>query len=123
MHDWVRRKKDTKNRKEALKDHLPSLSAFGPEKAPKGKCGEGTGKDKNGDPQVCFPGGTMAVVPRRKPGRASTHTLSQPRARASPALRETERANDPPVHHGEIQRAKPAAAKAPAPHEAKPSLM
>ena len=53
VHDWVRRKKDTKNRKEALKDHLPSLSAFGPEKTPKGK-GKGTGKDKNGEPQVCF---------------------------------------------------------------------
>ena len=24
VHDWVRRKKDTKNRKEALKDHLPN---------------------------------------------------------------------------------------------------
>ena len=54
VHDWVRRKKDTKNRKEALKDHLPSLSAFGPEKTPKGKGGKGTGKDKNGDPQACF---------------------------------------------------------------------
>ena len=25
VHDWVRRKKETKNRKEALKDHLPGI--------------------------------------------------------------------------------------------------
>ena len=36
-HDWIRRKNDTKNRREALKDHLPNLSAHG---------GKATGKDK-----------------------------------------------------------------------------
>jgi len=50
IHDWVRRKKDIKNRKEALKDHLPGLAGTY-EKTPKGK---GKGKDKHGDPQVCF---------------------------------------------------------------------
>ena len=52
-HDWIRRKKDIKNRREALKDHLPGLAY---DKTPKGK-GQSKckGKDKNGDPQVCFP--------------------------------------------------------------------
>ena len=27
VHDWVRRKRDTRNRREALKDHLPGLGA------------------------------------------------------------------------------------------------
>jgi hypothetical protein len=27
VHDWIRRKRDTKNRREALKDHLPGLGA------------------------------------------------------------------------------------------------
>ena len=47
VHDWVRRKRDTRNRKEALKDHLPNLGA-----SPYG--GKGTGKGKDGKPQVCF---------------------------------------------------------------------
>jgi hypothetical protein len=50
VHVWARRKKDTKNRREALKDHLPGLAR---DITPTGK-GKGTGKDKNGDPQICF---------------------------------------------------------------------
>ena len=46
VHDWVRRKKDTKNRREALKDHLPGIAR--PEK------GKGKGKGKSGETQVCF---------------------------------------------------------------------
>jgi hypothetical protein len=62
VHDWVRRKKDTKNRREALKDHLPGL-AF--EKTPKGK---GNGKDKNGDPQVCFAWRDKGVCAKKEDG-------------------------------------------------------
>jgi len=65
VHDWVRRKKDTKNRKEALKDHLPNL-AF-EQKTPKGK-GKGTGKDKNGDPQICFAWRNNGVCPKKGAG-------------------------------------------------------
>ena len=55
IHDWVRRKKDTKKHKEALKDHLTGLgdSTYTGTGIVKGK-GKSTGKDKNGDPQVCF---------------------------------------------------------------------
>ena len=43
IHDWVRRKRDTKKRREALKDHLPGLgAAMGAAGA-----GKGTGKDKS----------------------------------------------------------------------------
>ena len=48
VHDWIRRKTESKNRTAALKDHLPSVN---PGAHPKGK---GIGKDKNGDPQICF---------------------------------------------------------------------
>lgn len=49
----MRRKKDTKNRKEALKDHLPNMSRQPDANAAKAK-GKGTGKDKDGNPQICF---------------------------------------------------------------------
>ena len=58
-HDWIRRKNDTKNRREALKDHLPNLSAHG---------GKGTGKDKNGEPQVCFAWRNTGVCARKDAG-------------------------------------------------------
>jgi len=67
VHDWVRRKKDTKNRKEALKDHVPGLSGANTEKTPKGK-GKGTGKDKNGEPQVCFAWRNNGVCPKKDAG-------------------------------------------------------
>ena len=51
VHDWVRRKKETKNRKEALEDHLPGIVHH--DAKPKGN-DKGKGKDKNGNPQVCF---------------------------------------------------------------------
>jgi hypothetical protein len=47
VHDWVRRKRDTKNRKEALEDPVPNLGA-----SPHG--GKGTGKGSDGKPQKCF---------------------------------------------------------------------
>ena len=46
VHDFVRRKNDTKNRKEALKDHLPNM--------PFQKTKDGKGKGKDGKPQICF---------------------------------------------------------------------
>jgi hypothetical protein len=64
IHDWVRRKKDTKNRKEALKDHLPGLAGTF-ERTPKGK---GKGKDKNGDPQVCFAWRNTGKCPKKEDG-------------------------------------------------------
>ena len=64
VHDWVRRKKDTKNRKEALKDHVPGLAGV---ITPKGK-GKGTGKDKNGVPQVCFAWRNDGICPKKDAG-------------------------------------------------------
>jgi len=54
VHDWVRRKKDTKNRREALKDHLPGFIQLTPWQLDNTLKGKGKGKDKNGEPQVCF---------------------------------------------------------------------
>jgi hypothetical protein len=68
VHDWVRRKKDTKNRKEALKDHLPNMSASN---TPNGKgkgAGKGTGKDKDGKPQVCFSWRNNGVCAKKEAG-------------------------------------------------------
>ena len=45
VHDFVRRKNDTKNRKEALKDHLPNMPSQNT---------KGDGKGKDGKPQICF---------------------------------------------------------------------
>ena len=64
IHDWVRRKKDTKNRKEALKDHLPGLAGT----FDRGTKGKGTGKDKNGDPQVCFVWRNTGKCPKKEDG-------------------------------------------------------
>ena len=64
VHDWVRRKKDAKNRRESLKDHLPGLTF---DKAPKGK-GKGKGKDKNGEPQVCFAWRNNGVCTKNEDG-------------------------------------------------------
>ena len=52
IHDWVRRKRDTKNRKEALKDHLPGMIAVRANYLD--QKGKGKGKSKDGKPQVCF---------------------------------------------------------------------
>jgi len=65
VHDWVRRKKDTKNRKEALKDHLPNMPTNSNTKETKGK---GTGKDKNGEPQVCFAWRNNGVCAKKDAG-------------------------------------------------------
>ena len=51
IHDWVRRKRDTKNRKEALKDHLPGMHVA---KGGYSANNKGKGKGKDGKPQVCF---------------------------------------------------------------------
>ncbi len=48
IHNWVRRKRDTKNRREALKDHLPGLGAV----ATGAGAGKGSGKDKS--QMTCF---------------------------------------------------------------------
>ena len=48
-----------------MKDHLPNL-AF-EQKTPKGK-GKGTGKDKNGDPQICFAWRNNGVCPKKGAG-------------------------------------------------------
>ena len=45
-HDWIRRRKDANNRRDALKDHFPNL----PNQT---KGGAGTGKGERGPPQVC----------------------------------------------------------------------
>ena len=66
VHDWVRRKKDMKNRKEALKDHLPNMAFH--DNAAKAKGGKGTGKDKNGDPQVCFAWRNNGICPKKSSG-------------------------------------------------------
>jgi len=66
VHDWVRRKKDMKNRKEALKDHLPNMAFH--DNAAKAKGGKGTGKDKNGDPQVCFAWRNNGICPQKSSG-------------------------------------------------------
>ncbi len=75
VHDWVRRKKDTKNRKEALKDHVPGLSGDH-YNTPKGK-GKGTGKDTNGVPQVCFAWRNDGICPKTDAGTCQyTHPLN-----------------------------------------------
>ena len=48
VHDWVRRKRDTKNRREAFKDHLPGLGAV----ASGAGAGKGSGKDRS--QMTCF---------------------------------------------------------------------
>ena len=63
-HDWIRRKKETKNRREALKDTLPGVAAG--QNNSKG-C-KGTGKDKNGDPQVCSAWRNTGVCARKDAG-------------------------------------------------------
>ena len=60
-HDWIRRKKETKNRREALKDTLPHA-------ANQVKGGKGTGKDKDGNPQVCFAWRNTGVCARKDAG-------------------------------------------------------
>ena len=75
VHDWVRRKQDSKNRKQALTDHLPG--AFIQEKTPKGK-GKGTGKDKDGNPQICFAWRNNGVCPNKDAGTCVyTHPNNQ----------------------------------------------
>ena len=49
IHDWVRRKRDTKNRREALKDHLPGLGAV----AAKGGASKGS-SDGDRSKMTCF---------------------------------------------------------------------
>ena len=49
IHDWVRRKRDTKNRREALKDHLPGLGA-----AMGKSTGDGKGSGKDRSQMTCF---------------------------------------------------------------------
>ena len=74
VHDWVRRKKDTKNRTEALTDHVPGLA--GQHNTPTGLAadsgdknkGTGTGKDKNGEPQVCVAWRNNGVCPKKDAG-------------------------------------------------------
>ena len=61
VHDFVRRKNDTKNRKEALKDHLPGL----PRQQNDSK---GKGKDKDGKPQVCFSWRNNGVCAKKDAG-------------------------------------------------------
>ena len=51
IHDWVRRKRDTRNRREALKDHIPGLGA--PDKAPH-NMGVGKGSGKDPSTMTCF---------------------------------------------------------------------
>jgi len=63
-HDWIRRKKETKHRREAFKDTLPGVAAC----QNNGKGGKGTGKDKNGDPQVCFAWRNTGVCARKDAG-------------------------------------------------------
>ena len=95
VHDWVRRKKDTKNRRDALKDHLLNIS-----REPKGK---GKGKAKVGKLKCALPGATKASVPNLSPVSASTHTLSLPRVKARRRAKVTGKAannNAAPVHHG-----------------------
>ena len=71
VHDWVRRRKDTKNRKEALKDHLPNMSRNTKGDNAKGK---GTGNDKNGEPQVCFAWRNHGVCAKKEAGTCNyTH--------------------------------------------------
>ena len=65
VHDWVRRKKETKNRKEALKDHFPGIVRH--DATPKGN-GKGKGKDKNGNPQVCFAWRNTGTCTRKDAG-------------------------------------------------------
>jgi hypothetical protein len=49
-HDWIRRKRDTKNRKEALKDHIPGLAGGTGGNTQKALTGKGgTSSDK-----ICF---------------------------------------------------------------------
>ena len=56
-HDWIHRKNDTKNR-----------SAHG---------GKGTGKDKNGDPQVCFAWRNTGVCAKKDAGTCNyAHPMS-----------------------------------------------
>ena len=54
----------TKHRREALNDTLPGVAAG----QNKGTGGKGTGKDKNGDPQVCFAWRDTGVCARKDAG-------------------------------------------------------
>ena len=55
VHDFVRRKRDSKHRREALKDHLPGLGGAATSNQPKGQANAAQGKGGNGDePKVCF---------------------------------------------------------------------
>ena len=64
-HDWLRRKKESKNRRDTLKDHLPGIVHSG---ITGQKGGKGTGKDKNGDPQVCFAWRNTGVCAKKDSG-------------------------------------------------------
>ena len=61
VHDWVRRKRDTKNRREALKDHLPGLGA-----AMGNADGKGSGKDRS--QMTCFQWRDKGVCARNEAG-------------------------------------------------------
>ena len=61
-HDWIRLKKESKNRRDCLKDHFPG-AAF-----PSLKGGKGTGKDKNGQPQVCFAWRNTGICKKKDEG-------------------------------------------------------
>jgi hypothetical protein len=63
IHDWVRRKRDTKNRREALKDHLPGLGAVATGGAGAGK---GSGKDKS--QMTCFQWRDKGVCAKHEAG-------------------------------------------------------
>ena len=72
VHDFVRRKKDFANRKQSMKDHLPGMAGF-----LKGGGGKGTGKDKNGDPQVCFAWRNTGVCAKKDAGTCNyAHPIS-----------------------------------------------
>ena len=58
-HDWIRRKKETKNRRKAWKDHLPGVAG-------QLKGGKGTGKDKNGEQQICFAWRNTGICARKE---------------------------------------------------------
>ena len=119
MHDWARGKKDSKNRKGALKDHLPGAVAG---RTPNGK-GNGTRKDKDGNPQVCFAWRNNGVCSYKDVGACMYTHPKDVKGKGKPDKGGSKSGNtkDPiPLHRG-MEKAKLAAAKAKLRHEGRPS--
>jgi len=63
VKEWIRRKQELKQRNTALKDHVQGIAGtFRPDK------GKGTGKDKDGNHQICFAWRNTGVCSKKDAG-------------------------------------------------------